>query len=76
MDRLSAEEERLVRQLSSEIEEHFQRSVRPVYEFEPFSTGAGEFTDRVKREVVARARKVGWVASDLDQHGVFTVRKP
>jgi hypothetical protein len=76
LDRLSRNEEALATQLIEEIEEQFLGTPGAIYEFEPASGGAFEFNDRVKREVIKRARAAGWIASDLDGRGGFTVRKP
>ncbi|WP_437627104.1 hypothetical protein [Sorangium sp. So ce1151] len=73
---LSGEERRLAKRLETEIEDHFRDNPGGKYEFEPASIGAGEFSERVKKEVIARARKAGWIASELDDRGGFTVRRP
>ena len=73
---LSRRDERLAGKLQDEITEHFQESPEHPYVFRPHSVGAGEFSERVKQEVIARARKAGWSASDVDSDGGFTVTKP
>jgi hypothetical protein len=73
---LSKNERRLVDELQDEVESALQEGEGTPYVFEPASTGAGEFSDRVKRAVIQRAREAGWNASDLDEAGGFTVRKP
>lgn len=73
---LSDDETKSAKTLESEIETHFRETPDRPYSFDPHSTGAGEFSDRVKREVIRRAKSAGWIASDLDAGGGFTVKKP
>jgi hypothetical protein len=73
---LSDSEERQASELKAEIEEHFGGDAARAYEFRPDSAGAAQFDDRVKREVIRRARKAGWKAPDLDADGGFTVQRP
>jgi hypothetical protein len=75
LGQLSAKEKQLAHELEEEIIQHFQNAVGD-YEFSPFSIGAGEYSERVKREVIARSRKAGWIVSDLQPDGGFTVKKP
>ena len=75
-DSLSRDEERLAKRLEEEVEEHLRGGAKVPYTFEPDSTGAYEFNERVKREVIRRARKAGYKATDLDSAGGFTVTKP
>lgn len=71
---LSSDEKRLAARLEKEIEEHFRGTPKVIYEFSPSSIGAAEFSDRVKHEVIKRARAVGWTVSELDSEGGFTVQ--
>jgi hypothetical protein len=73
---LSETEERQASELEAEIEGHFEAGATRPYAFLPDSVAACELSERVKREVIRRARKAGLKASDLDAAGGFTVGSP
>lgn len=72
---LSPAELALVRRLEKEIEAELRESPNVPYEFNPSSAPEFDYTDRVKKEVLKRAKKAGWIVSDLYADGDFTVRK-
>lgn len=74
-DSLSPDEVLRADELEREVQGHLRGAKIP-YEFEPDSIGAHDFNERVKKEVIRRARKAGWKATDLDAEGGFTVSKP
>lgn len=73
---LTPEEQQRADELEREVETHVRGPAKIPYTFEPDSTGAYEFNERVKREVIRRAREAGYKATDLDADGGFTVSKP
>jgi hypothetical protein len=74
LEALSTDEERKAKELQKEIEDHFREAPPGVnYTFDPETTGALEFNNRVRAAVIGRARKAGWTVEG-DTNG-FTVSK-
>lgn len=61
LDKITPQEERMVKKLAHEVEEYFRTprgQVEP-YTLDPFTIGAGMYSDRVKAECAKRANAKG-----------------
>jgi hypothetical protein len=73
LEALTRDELAAVERLEEEVEADLRDAGRYTYNT---TAGDPDFTDRVKREVLRRAREHSYVCSDLDEYGGFTITAP
>jgi hypothetical protein len=70
----SKEDQQRLAALEERVMTHLQNSPSKTYEFDPRAVG-GVLSDEVKAEAIARLRNRGWIVSELNAEGGFTVTR-